>query len=228
MPAPAGAVKLGSHLYLFAAQTQSTDCIIDAHGGYLFECRTFTVPANLTLIFYSAHGQAVNDPGQGSFRLADYHDVVNGTETITAGNPCMNYLLSKAWGHHTYTLADTDTRGRPQAITYPDANAKLQAQDADRTTRLALFNQAAGPANAQTMATMPGLPPTASLITVRNRADNIAGVALKDVLLKAVQQMPTLTRFHCLFCRGPMLPSPVAWTLGQTKVAGSTDPLGGF
>src|SRR5215472_14590830 len=74
MPTPAGAVKLGSELYLFAAQTQSTDCIIDAHGGYMFECRTFTVPPNLTLIFYSQHGQEVTDPGQGALRLAEYHE----------------------------------------------------------------------------------------------------------------------------------------------------------
>jgi len=118
-------VKLGSELYLFAAQTQSTDCIIDAHGGYMFECRTFTVPPNLTLTFYSQHGQEVTDPGQGALRLAEYHDVVNGAETITAGNPCKNYLLSKSWGHHTYALGATDARGRPQAITYANANAKL-------------------------------------------------------------------------------------------------------
>ena len=87
MPTPAGAVKLGSELYLFAAQTQGADCVIDAHGGYLFECRTFTVPPNLTLIFYSQHGQSVNDPGQAALRLAEFQDVVDGTETITAGIP---------------------------------------------------------------------------------------------------------------------------------------------
>jgi hypothetical protein len=224
MPTPNGAVKLGSDAYLFASQTQTTDCIIDAHGGYTFECRTFTVPAGLTLIFYSDHGQAVTDPGQGALRLAKYQDLVGGIETITAGNPCKNYLLSKSWGHHTFAPGTTDAQGQPMAITYGDASTATQTLDADRTARVDRYNKAS---KAQlTTGTMAGLPPTASLITVRNRWDIIAGVPLKDLLLQATQQMPTLTRFHCLFCRTPMLPSIVATMLDQTSLAQSANPLG--
>ena len=140
----------------------------------------------------------------------------------------MNYLLSKSWGHHTFALGATDAQGRPLATTYPDANAKLQALDTDRTTRLARFNQAAGAANAQTMATMPGLPPTASLITVRNRADNIAGVSSRRCCARP--------RSRCQRSRASTASSAAReccprWSPGRwagPRSAQSADPLAGF
>ncbi|MBW6399862.1 hypothetical protein KPL78_18530 [Roseomonas sp. HJA6] len=187
MPTPAGAEEIGRYIYLFRAQTEDQTCVIDAHGGFVFENRSFTVPAGVTLKFYTPHGSAVIDEGQFALNVAQFDYTV--AEEITGGQPCHNYLLAKAWGTHTFGDDEDDKR-----ITYARAEAMLDAQD-DRRTR-------------QTQRFGAPMDSVASLVTIRNRWDLWTGIPLETVIHEVRQVMPTLTTFHCTFCRSAGLHLP--------------------
>ncbi len=66
MATPKAATKLSDSMYLFKSTTNYVDCLISAHGGYIRENRSFDVPSGVTVLFYGAHGHALNDPGIGT------------------------------------------------------------------------------------------------------------------------------------------------------------------
>lgn len=119
MSRPAGATPLGRHLYLFRSKTNSADCIISAHGGYLFDTMSFTVPKGIELRFYSPHSTALLDPGLEEFHehLAEAVPV----EVRTGGKSCRDYLLEKYQGRHneageTYDSIVASVRERDKGL----------------------------------------------------------------------------------------------------------------
>lgn len=182
MATPDGAEKIGRHLYLFRSQTDSTTCAIDAHGGYYFENRSFKVPDGVTLKFYASHGNHLMDQGLQGLKLAT--NTFKPIEEITGGQDCHDYLLQKAWGTHTFDK-ESDEEFR---ITYERAKAFLERTD--KKWQKEFFGHT--------------FDNVASLLTVRNRWDNLCGVTLKDVIHDVRKVMPTLTTFHCSFCRNSM------------------------
>jgi hypothetical protein len=211
---PDGAVKLGRSMYLFLSTTDSHNCVVDAHGGFFFENRSFTVPAGVTLYFYSDHGSSVTDPGQGAIKLARNHSQKICREKISGGQSCHNYILSKAWGDH---LFKSDDHGK--AITYKIAKDMLDQQDDYRNKKVLEVRQRlmrGGDAQFVDYDEDTRNRQNASLLTVRNRPD-YTGVTLKDAITQARLQRNTLNVFHCNFCRGPIFPGWIAEMLNQTK-----------
>jgi hypothetical protein len=214
MAAPQGATKLGRSLYLFKSGSNSADCIISAHGGFMAENRSFKVPAGITLFFYGPHGAALLDPGTTSFynRMHEAEPV----EVITGGQDCRNYLLSKYQGAHAGS-SGTDT-----VETYQELSDKVSGTD---RTRGLMFGQMMKAGNVQSpntrvvkknMEELMGRLRGASVLTIRNRWDIVFGVPLSDALKAAKKAVPTLKEFHCLFCRCAMLPDNWRDKLGQT------------
>jgi hypothetical protein len=214
MAGPEGASKLGRSMYLFKSSTNSVDCIISAHGGFMAENRTFKVPDGVTLFFYGPHGAALLDPGTTTF-YNKMHEA-EPVEVITGGQECRNYLLSKYQGAHAGS-SGTDT-----VETYRDLSGKVAAEDHKRGL---MFNQMTKAGNIQSpntrvvkknMEELTGRVRGASVLTIRNRWDIVFGVPLSDALKAAKKAMPTLKEFHCLFCRCAMLPDNMRDKLGQT------------
>ena len=196
-PKPAGATKLGNRMYLFKSSTNSSDCMISAHGGYILENRAFKVPANTRILFYGQHGAALNDPGILTFhRSAGAAKVV---ETITAGQPCRNYLLSKYQGAHA------GESGKETVETYKAVAKSVSTQDLKRNMAwqglLKTTNQKTQEIKIANIQQAIG----GSILTIRNRATILVGVPLKDAIKAAQKEMPSLRVFHCIFCRSNML-----------------------
>lgn len=90
---PEGAIAIGSKLYFFKSKTNSTDCLISAHGGYYKSTSTFDVPEGVEVIFYGIHGNLLQDPG---IRLIGFDaEPVQTIPNQQDGRTCMNYALSK-------------------------------------------------------------------------------------------------------------------------------------
>lgn len=191
MGTPAGAEKVGGDLYLFRSKTEDKTCVIDAHGGFMFENRSFRVPDGVTLKFYAHHGNSLADTGRQALKFV--RDAYASVEELKGGDICYNYLLSKAWGKHTFGEDEEDKR-----ITYERARELIEDLDARRTRQKERLGD---PSDL-----------TASLVTIRNRWDILCGIPLKDVIHDVRKVMPTLTTFHCSFCRTAMLGLP-----GQTE-----------
>ena len=100
--------------------TDLHNCVMDAHGGYLFENRSFTVPAGVTLHFYSDHGSSVMDPGRGALELSRRHHRAVVRETLSEGDTCHNYLLSKSWGDHIH-------KGEPDKVDHDTASKEIKS-----------------------------------------------------------------------------------------------------
>lgn len=176
---PAGAEKIGSDLHLFRSRTDTATCVIDAHGGFIFENRSFTVPDGVTLKFHADHGNRLTDTGLQGLKIAtgEYKPVAE----ILGGGDCHDYLLTKAWGARTFDDAvDEEFR-----ITY--ARARGSIAGGDRAWQKAFFGHT--------------FDDVASLVTVRNRWDRLCGIPLKDVIREVRKAMPSLTTFRCSFCR---------------------------
>jgi hypothetical protein len=109
-------------------------------------------------------------------------------------NICRNYLLTKAWGKHTFGKDEDQKR-----ITYMRAKQFIQGLDdaRNRKTQRGQDMDLAGN--------------VASLVTIRNRWDICAGLPLSSVIRDVKARMPSLTTFLCCFCRAPMFNLP-----GQT------------
>src|SRR5690348_15019266 len=95
MSIPNGAIAIGSKLYLFKSKSNSTDCLISAHGGYYKTTKSFEVPLGCSVLFYGEHHKTLSDPG---IKLADTH--AKPVETVGPGKDCLNYVLSKYQGSH--------------------------------------------------------------------------------------------------------------------------------
>ena len=200
---PAGATKCGSYCYLFKSSTNSSDCMISAHGGFMAENRSFTVPSGLTILFYGIHGAALLDPNITSFARANSRAVP--VETFTGGQSCRNYMLSKYQGAHA------GESGTEVVETYQQVSNTVSTRDKVRTSN---FNKLTKPGQTvelqemvfnQLMADWGG-----SILTIRNRWNVLFGVPLSDAIAAARKEMPSLRLFHCIFCRCTMLPDSVA------------------
>jgi hypothetical protein len=202
MATPDGATKLSRHMYLFKSMTNAADCIISAHGGYMFENRDFTVPAGVTVRFLGEHGAALIDPKIDDF-FRRQGDVIP-VETITAGRKCRNYLLSKYQGAHA------GEGGKEVVETYDQISRRVTVQDAQRRKNFSqMFRNAnvQGPNVKMVKLSLEQLDRArgGSVLTIRNRWDVVFGVPLKDAITAARKEMPTLREFYFLFCRSYML-----------------------
>ncbi|NNF17238.1 MAG: hypothetical protein HKN70_10880 [Gammaproteobacteria bacterium] len=193
---PAGAERLGRTMYLFRSSTNSKDCMISAHGGYIFENRTFKVPANTTINFYSDHGAVLNDPGIGTF--AKDASKAKPRESITAGKNCRNYLLSKYQGAH----AGAD--GKSVRETYQQVAQAVSNRDLIRTKK---FERLMASDSKTQIARLNDLMSDwgGSILTIRNRWNILTGVPLRDAVRAAQKADPAIRVFHCVFCRSNML-----------------------
>lgn len=195
--APMGATPIGGgYFYLFKSTTNSTDCLISAHGGYIRENRTFTVPAGVKIVFYGQHGAALNDPG--ILAITAQLSRARPVEIVGGGEKCLNYLLSKYQGAHA------GKSGKEVVETYLQVAAAVELRDVKRTETFENLLAADPTAQAATlkelMADWGG-----SILTVRNRWNVFLGMPLKDAVNAALKEMPSLRVFHCIFCRSYML-----------------------
>ena len=187
---PEGAVAVGSKYYFFKSDTNSTDCLISAHGGFYKGTSTFQVPAGVELIFYGVHGNVLSDPG---VKLADYD--ATPVETIGGGGDCFNYALSKYQGTHG------GTEGKP-AETYESINRRIKYNN----ERLSNHFKVATTSDKQNIVKM-NLEAilksrTMSVLTIRNRWFMSGGDAyLRDAIKEVRKAFPGIKRFHCSFCR---------------------------
>jgi hypothetical protein len=188
---PEGAVAIGSKFYFFKSATNSTDCLISAHGGYYKATTMFKVPGGVELIFYGVHGNVLSDPG---VKLVDYD--ATPVQTLGGGADCYNYALSKYQGSHG------GTNGKP-AETYGSINKRIKYNN----ERLANHFKVASTSNNQKLVNLNMQAilksRTMSVLTIRNRWFMPGGDAyLKDAVKEVLQAFPGIKRFHCSFCRG--------------------------
>lgn len=195
-PKPAGATRISSTLYLFKSSTNSSDCIISAHGGYISENRSFKVPANTKIVFYGAHTAVLNDPGIGKF--AQEVSKAQPEETLGAGEYCRNYLLSKYQGAH----AGAD--GKSVNETYQQIHETVSKRDRIRTAKFDSLVKGS-PASQQRLLASMMAEWGGSILTIRNRWNVLVGVPLGTAIAAAQKEMPSLRVFHCVFCRSSML-----------------------
>jgi len=204
MSIPEGAVAVGSKLYLFKSDTNSVDCIISAHGGYVSANRSFTVPKGVTINFYGPHGAALIDPNISEyFRRQANAKPIEG-EVYTEGMECRNYLLSKYQGAHA------GESGKETVETYKQIADSVRISDLNRTKHFASLMKAAtlGQSDAKKIKmSMERIEATrgANVLTIRNRWNVVMGVPLKDAITEAKKAYPAMREFHCLFCRSYML-----------------------
>lgn len=187
---PEGAVAIGSKFYFFKSATNSTDCLISAHGGFYKSTSQFKVPTGVTLIFYGVHGNVLSDPG---VKLADYD--ATPVETIVAGKDCFNYALSKYQGSHG------GSEGKP-AETYESINKRIKYNNERLANhfKAATTSQNQKVVNQNMQAIMKSR--TMSVLTIRNRWFMAGGDAyLKDAIKEVREAFPGIVRFHCSFCR---------------------------
>lgn len=202
MPTPDGATKVGTDLYLWKSAVNERDCVISAHGGYVFGCEDFRVPDGISLVFYNTEGSSLDDPSIGSF--LQFLGRAVPVETRRAGQACRNYLLAKYQGKHG------GADGRTEVESYEGVRGQIDAMDRQYTTKSrALWRALSLPAaGVDTGHLDEALAKTKSacVLTVRNRADMFMGVPLEHAVQQARRAMPSLTTFHCLFCRCLALP----------------------
>jgi hypothetical protein len=185
---PKGATPLGSTLYLFKSKTNSTDCLISAHGGYYKGNAGFEVDSGLEIIFYGEHHKTLSDPG---VKLADFD--AEPVEVLKGGKLCFNYELSKYQGSHG------GTEGKP-AETYESINRRVEYNN-DRlmsafNTAITTKNQKVAQNNLKAIMSSRSM----SVVTIRNRWFS-QNVYLKDVIKAVRKESPSIKRFHCSFCR---------------------------
>lgn len=154
----------------FKSKTNATECIISAHGGFLFTTVSFTVPKGAELRFFSPHSSLLIDPGLEEFHA---HLAKAIPTELAKGKSCRDYLLQKYQGRHNEV-----------GETY---NAILES--------VMEHDQGGG---------------GASVVTVRNRWDLVAGIRLSDVIAAVRREVPTISRFYCLFCRANVVSDSLA------------------
>src|SRR5262249_9928989 len=127
---PAAATKVGSNCYLFKSITNSVDCLISAHGGFMAENRSFTVPDGVTIRFYVEHGASLCDPGVVKFATFSLLSKAVVNEEFTGGESCRGYLLSKYQGAHAGESGTETVETYNQvhdAVTSPDTLRQMKA-----------------------------------------------------------------------------------------------------
>jgi hypothetical protein len=188
---PPGAVAIGSKLYLFKSKSNSTDCLISAHGGYYKSTNTFTVPEGVELVFYGAHGNTLGNPG---IKLMDYEGVpLQVIPNEQDGSECMNYALSKFQGRH-------GDANKPE--TYAKIADRIAMIDENQSNRHAVWLKSTNPDLKQMLFEGINRQRAMNVVTIRNRWFLPSGdVYLKDVIKEVRDAFPLIKRFHCSFCR---------------------------
>lgn len=196
MSKPDGSTSLGSSIYLFKSQTNASDCMISAHGGYVSENRSFKVPGSTTIHFYGDHGAALLDPQINDFaRKLSRADPI---ETVTGGNNCRNYLLTKYQGAHA------GEGGKETVETYQQVASQVTTSDLVRSKKFQTLLKSTGRSQEITMESLMenwG----GSIVTIRNRWNVFLGVPLATVISEVKKHSPAIRVFHCVFCRSYML-----------------------
>ena len=211
MATPEGATKLGSYLLLFKSKTNSRDCIISAHGGFMSEGRCFTVPEGVTLHFYGEHGASLIDPGISDFFRNQGKALA--TESIGPGAKCRNYLLSKN---------QVKNNKLKNSETYEVIKKTSDTRDMIRANHFKVLMSASTAGNVnperagRAWEQLTTMGPGGNCLTIRNRWNVMFGVPLADAIKAAKKEMPSLRDFHCIFCRSAMLPDNMVAKLGQT------------
>ncbi|MBL0940408.1 MAG: hypothetical protein IBJ03_16055 [Gemmatimonadaceae bacterium] len=170
--------------------------MISAHGGYIKENSTFTVPDGVRIIFYGEHGAALLDPGIGNFARDSSH--ARPREVVTGGQQCLNYLLSKYQGAH----AGSD--GKQTLETYKQVADTVSGRDTIREKKFSMLMKASASGKGRALETLMD-DWGGSILTVRNRWNILFGIPLKTAISAARKEMPTLREFHCIFCRSYMM-----------------------
>lgn len=192
---PQGAVPIGSKLYFFKSDTNSTDCLISAHGGYYKGNNTFEVADGVELLFYGIHGNLLQDPG---IRLVDTPaKPVQVIPNRVDGRNCINYVLSKYQGRHG------GKPGKP-AETYDKISNRVRDNDKNQFGRFDLMLKKQDNEKLVEKLMQQILAHRAmSVVTIRNRWFLPGGdVYLKEVIKEVRKAFPGIKRFHCSFCRG--------------------------
>jgi hypothetical protein len=181
--------KLGDRLYIFESSKGSHSCMISAHGGYWIGTGKFTVPQGITIYLYSQHGTVLSDPGIG-FLTKD--DGIQPVETLTSGQKCYKYMLSKYQGYHgsqkeTYKkisekVDDVDKR---VDLYQNDINKMLDKGGQEKNINVLLTSNATRASH---------------IVTIRNRRLK-TDVNLEFVVKKVLKSYPSVTEFHCSHCR---------------------------
>lgn len=190
MAIPQGAIALGNWYYLFRSTTNTTECLISAHGGYEKVHDTLAMAQGFTVHFYTQHDTPLNDPGLALMYLNRAP-----TESFNHGDRkvFVNYTLSKYQGKHSNANE-----------TYDRIYQKISQEDGAiaRYTRQA----AHGATEQQRQLARNQLPlrKSMSVLTIRNRSTFKVPpelTTLKNAMNAALAAMPTLRIFHCSFCR---------------------------
>jgi hypothetical protein len=187
-------IAVGRYIYLFKSSTNLVDCIITAHGGYVFDNRSFRVPEGVTLNFFAEHGNTLTDPGMGELMSGLANAVPS--ETVGGGKNCHNYLLSKYQGRHG--SEDETYESIMKNVTDAD-NSRLQIQSEVGKAALRGNDKAV-----KKLLDILGKRKGASVVTIRNRWDVLAGIPLADVVKDVRKAMPSISTFWCSFCRSDM------------------------
>lgn len=177
---PQGATALGKHFYLFKSQTNQTDCLISAHGGYKKTTGTFKVKG-CSVKFYVAHGSALSDPGMELM----YNKNANIVSTVEDNGECMNYILSKYQGRHN-----------KNGETYEKIHKAINFED----NCINILNHGKDDFLPEDWEASMKLTRAMSILTIRNRWFN-TNQNLRDAIAAARLEMNTLVNFHCSFCR---------------------------
>lgn len=197
MSTPAGATSLGRYLYLFKSKTNSKDCIISAHGGYISDTKAFRVPDGIELRFFSVHSSSVLDPRIQTFQKNQA--LAEPVEVFKGGQLCNNYLLTKYQGRHN----EMDETYKEVA----DGVAKQDMLRSGTAGKMFAAARTTGGDNDKLKNALNTLSRNhgGSVLTVRNRIDVVFGIPLEAALKAAMKEMGSLRVFHCLFCRSYML-----------------------
>ena len=186
MTIPEGAIEVGSHFYLFKSKTNTTDCLISAHGGYERNVGSFE-PKNCSLLFYGEHEKYLSDPGLRLMYLSGLHVVEEIPNRETKSS--INYILSKYQGRHNES-----------GETYERIAGKIESEDqsiGNLLDRIAKAKDDKGRERAQDQLKMYK---SMNVLTIRNRWWR-SDLSLESAVTAAKKALPSLTRFHCSFCR---------------------------
>jgi putative adhesin Stv-like protein len=187
---PAGATPVGKYFYLFKSPISTPECLISAHGGHDRE-RHFQVPAGVTVNFYALHGFTLQDPGTALLNAQ-----VNPKESIAGPTSCHDYSLSKYQGRHnkageTYASIDAQVQSTAQARTAAQSKYMKAAAQGAPDWKLGIARQNVTSQNA------------INIVTVRNRV-GAGDIRLSDLITAVRGAFPSITIFHCSFCRSSM------------------------
>jgi hypothetical protein len=137
--------------------------------------------------------------------ITTFSKSANIAETVNVygeGDKCINYLLSKYQGKHAGADGKTEVENYEQIVKTvrgEDSYRKKQFELAVRAMKL--NNQKGAQGNKAMLLNCWG----GSILTVRNRWNVFMGVPLFDAIKAARKEIPTLKRFHAVFCRSNML-----------------------